>query len=418
MHAVTVVVGVRHAWSIPVRVLVGQAVAVGVFEDAKRDGGVHREALDGVVGPDGVGGEGARAGGNAGDHPVGGPRKAAKGKPVGQIGLDGPQVGGDAAEAWNQVHLFPNAKPTVTDAVGDALGLWRVAQPVVVRVVGHVEDVSWVGAAEPFHEVGPSIAVVVRVRKVADMVAVEVGGQVDAVEGIRVAEVLLHVGPPVAVHVVVGAVAATVSVHVVGQAQRVAWIASTRGLVRVRPTVAVVVEVVQIGDAVVVKVTQHRDEQPGGGAVERVSCFHLHQEVGPLDAWGAADGSVARIEHQALGQRREHRPVRDVATGHDGFVLQHALVDRQHRLLVDVDHAQRQVTNVVQHVAQTVPVLVGGVVVGIEGIGAVAGRFVHVAPTVVVVVRVDGVGEAVFIEVKVGVHHGNPEHRRGPVEVV
>ena len=108
------------------------------------------------------------------------------------------------------------------------------------------------------------------------MVAVEVVGQVAAVEGIRVAEVLLHVGPPVAVHVVVGAVAATVSVHVVGQAQRVAWIASTRGLVGVRPTVAVVVEIVQIGDAVVVKVTQHRDEQPGGGAVERVSCFHLH----------------------------------------------------------------------------------------------------------------------------------------------
>ena len=77
-----------------------------------------------------------------------------------------------------------------------------------------------------------------------------------------------------------------------------------------------------------------------------------------------------------------------------------------------------EVTHVVEQVADAVVVRIVGHIFSVEGIGRSALRFVHIAPAVVVVVGIDRVRQAVVVEVRVLVEHGDGQVDRRIVQVV
>ena len=389
-----------------------------VGEDAEHETRVDAGVVHAFVGPHGVGGGVAGRQGHASDGPGTGPGHAAEGQALGQGRLDGPQVGLESTEVRREVDRFANAKPTVAHVVGQADGEVLVATAVTVGVHGHAGGVQRVGAAHGLGQVGPSVVVVVGVHKVADAVGVGVGRHVIGVAWVRAAELFLHVGPAVPVDVGVGPVARAVAIEVAWHPVRVEWIGRTDGLFAIEPTVVVVVVVHDVGDAVGVGVLVHGDEHPRGCAVLAVVRLDLNEHVGHDLGRCAADGAVLGIEGKARWEFAHRGPGDHVATGHVGFHLRHGHVDRQVEFARLVRDRDLEVTHVIEQVADAVVVRIVRHVLGVEGVGWTALRFVHVAPAVVVVVGVNRVGQAVVVEVRVLVEHGDGQGDRRPVQVV
>ena len=162
----------------------------------------------------------------------------------------------------------------------------------------------------------------------------------------------------------------------------------------------------------------HGDEHPRGRAVLAVVRLDLNEHVSHDLGRCAADGAVVRVEGQARRELAHHGPSGHVATGHVGFHRRHGHVDRQMEFTRLVRDRDLEVTHVVEQVADAVVVRIVGHVFGVEGVGRSALRFVHVAPPVVVVVGIDRVRQAVVVEVRVLVEHGDGQVDRRIVQVV
>ena len=399
-------------------VLVRLAVLVVVGENPEHEARVDAGAVHGVVRPHGVGGGRAGHQRHAGDGPRTGPGHAAEGQALGQGRLDGPQIGLESADVRREVDLLANAEPAVADVVGQADAQVLVATAVAVGVHGHAGGVERVRAAQGLGQVGPAVVVVVGVHEVADAVLIGVRGHVVKVTRVRAAELLLHVGPAVTVDVGVGPVARAVAVEVAWHAVGVERIGRTDGLLAVQPAVVVVVVVHDVGDAVSVGVFVHGDEHPRGRAVLAVVRLDLNEHVGHDLGRCAADGAVVRVEGQARRELAHHGPGDHVATGHVGFHRRHGHVDRQVEFAGLVRDRDLEVTHVIEQVADAVVVRIVRHVFSVESIGRSALRFVHVGPPVVVVVGIDRVGQAVVVEVRVLVEHGDGQVDRRIVQVV
>ena len=418
---VTVVVVVevaRNRANLGEDVLIRLTVLVVVGEDAEHEARVDAGAVHGVVGPHGVGGGRAGHQGHAGDGPRTGPGHAAEGQALGQGRLDGPQVGLESADVRREVDLLANAEPAVADVVGQADAQVLVARAVAVGVNGHAGGVQRVGATQGLGQVGPAVVVVVGVHEVADAVLIGVRRHVVKVTRVGAAELLLHVGPAVTVDVRVGPVAGAVAVEVARNAVGVERIRRTDGLFAVEPTVVVVVVVHDVRDAVSVGVLVHGDEHPRGRAVLAVVRLDLNEHVGHDLGRCAADRAVVRVEGQARRELAHHGPGDHVAAGHVGFHRRHGHVDRQVEFAGLVRDRDLEVAHVIEQVADAVVVRIVGHIFSVERIGRSALRFVHVAPAVVVVVGIDRVGQAVVVEVRVLVEHGDGQVDRRPVQVV